>query len=376
MILGLLPAAGGGIRDLAQIGQHTRLIEGYFRAYAAAFERTHFFSYFDEHLTDYTDDKELLKRVAVWPRQGRRLPYRLYSLILPLVYSREFAACDVLRVFQTTGALPAILARARYGTPYAVTYGYRYAEFARTEGRCIGALWLELVERLALRYASAIIVTTAQLQAYLQRTAPPERIHLIPNGVDTTRFAPGPSGTRPGPATVIFVGRLEAQKNLTRLIEAMRLVQERRPARLVLVGEGTLRPVLHQQARNLGVEVEFAGMVEHSMLPDCLRAADVFVLPSLIEGHPKALLEAMACGLPCVVSDCEGNREVIEDRRNGLLVPPDDSHALAAQIIRVLEDKGMACALGARARETVVRQYDLDILLAREVALLQSIARR
>jgi glycosyltransferase involved in cell wall biosynthesis len=375
MILGLLPAAGGGIRDLQRTGQHTRLIENYLRTYAAAFEHTHFFSYFDERLADYTGDKALLDKITVWPRKSS-LPYRLYALVSPMTYPREFAACDVLRVFQATGALPAIVARARFGTPYAVTYGYRYAEFARTEGRRIGALWLELVERLALRYASAIIVTTAQLQAHLQRAAPPERIHLIPNGVDTAQFAPGPPGIRPDPATVIFVGRLEAQKNLARLIEAMRRVQEQHPARLVLVGEGTLRPMLQAQARDLGVAVEFAGIVEHSALPALLCVADVFVLPSLIEGHPKTLLEAMACGLPCVASDCEGNREVIEDGQTGLLALPDDAGVLAAQITRVLEDEGLARALGVRARETVVRQYDLNSLLAREVALLQSIARR
>jgi len=376
VILGLLPAAGGGIRDLQQTGQHTRLIAGYFRAYAVAFEHTHFFSYFDECLTDYTDDTTLLERTTLWPRRNLWLPYRAYAFALPLVYPREFAACDVLRVFQATGALPAVAARARYGTPYAVTYGYRYAELARTGSRRFGALWLELVERAALRYASAIIVTTAQLQTHVQKIAPPERVHLIPNGVDTTQFAPGRTVAHDNStATVIFAGRLVAQKNLSRLIEAMHLVHKEHRARLVLVGEGKLRSTLQQQARDLGVEVEFAGTVEHSALPEQLRRADVFVLPSLIEGHPKALLEAMACGLPCVASDCEGNRDVIDDGETGLLAPFDDVQALAVQIARVLEDKALARTLGQQAREAAVRRYDLNTLLAREVALLQRIAR-
>lgn len=377
MILGLLPAAGGSIQRLHQSGQHTRLIKGYFRAYVLAFEHTYFFSYFDEYLDNYSDDQALLDRISVCARQNHRLPYRLYSVVLPFTYPAEFAACDVLRVFQATGALPAIVARARYGTPYAVTYGYRYAEFARTQKRRVGAVWLELVERLALRYAAAVIVTTAQLKAQVQKGVPAERVHLIPNGVDTAQFTPGPmAADSKEPAIVMFVGRLEAQKNLACLIEAMCHVQKEHHARLVLVGEGGLRPRLEQQAHDLGVEVEFGGIVEHSRLPERLRTAKVFVLPSLIEGHPKALLEAMACGLPCVVSDSEGNRELIHHEQTGLLAPVDDAQMFARQIGRVLRDRSLAQTLGERARQTSVQNCDLSTLLGREIALLQEIARR
>ncbi len=375
MILGLLPAAGGSIHDLRLTGQHTRLLDGYFRFYASTFAHTYYFSYADEILADYTEDAVLLGKILVRPRRNPRLPYRLYSLILPFVYAADFRHCSVLRVFQATGAAPAIVSRWRYGTPYVVTYGYRYPEFARAQGHNTRAVRLAQIERLALRHADAVIVTTKQLQQHVCETVPSELVHLIPNGVDVARFRTAQEEAADRPPTVVFVGRLERQKNLVTLIRAMSLLQSRPQPRLVVIGGGSLNNQLQAQAQRLGVCAEFLGNVDHSLLPSYLQSARAFVLPSLIEGHPKALLEAMACGLPCIVSDCEGNREMVTDGQNGLLFPVDDARALAAQIDRILSDHTLAHTLGVQARDLVVREYALNELLQREVDLLQSVAR-
>ena len=377
MVLGLLPIAGGSIRDLQRTGQHTRLLEGYLRPYAAAFERVHYFSYADEALADYTDDADLLARVTLWPQRGR-LPYRLYSALLPLVYRKQMCECSVLRVFQTTGALPAWVARALYGVPYVVTYGYRYGEVARLRGGAWAARRLALVERIVLRHAAAVIVTTGELAAHVRTHVAPQRIHLIPNGVDTLRFAPGEAHEPRGEAardaqhTVCFVGRLERQKNLELLIDAFAGLSV--PARLLLVGAGSLREPLAAQAERQGVMVDFAGVVPNAELPRILHGCAAFVLPSLIEGHPKALLEAMACGLPCVASDCPGNREVITDGHDGLLFPSGDRAALRECLEQVLSQPDLTQRLGRAARQTVLERFDLARLVSREIALLQDVA--
>jgi len=117
----------------------------------------------------------------------------------------------------------------------------------------------------------------------------------------------------------------------------------------------TLRPDIEKRVRELGLEnkVVITGFIPNSQIPKILEGASVFVLPSYSEGLSNALLQAMAAGLPCIVSDIEENREVIHRGVNGLLFPVGDSKALAETLIQVLTDKELASKLGLMARESV-----------------------
>jgi len=109
-------------------------------------------------------------------------------------------------------------------------------------------------------------------------------------------------------------------------------------------------------------------------LPPFYAGADAFVLASFTEGHPKVLLEAMASGVPCVVSDCEGNRSLVTDGRTGLLFDPRRAEDLADSLARVITDRALAETLGKAGRGMVVARYDLGVLVAAEIALLQRVA--
>lgn len=368
MVLGLLPAIRGGLGDLARTGQHARLLRGYLAPYARAFAEVRYFSYLDETLARYTDDPTLLARVRVVPG-GRGHPW-LQTLLMPLGRAAALRGCSVLRVFQLTGALPAVVARRRWGVPFATTYGFWYARLARSRGRRAlhGAL-----ERLVLGAADAVIVTTPELAAHVGRRVAAGRIHLIPNGVDTARFAP--AAARPLERRVVYVGRLSPEKDLGTLVEAAAKLA-RLDVRLTLVGAGPERPALEAAARARRVPLEILPVVPHDELPRLLAGAAAFVLPSLTEGHPKVLLEAMSAGLPCVASDVGGNRAILRDGETGLLVPPSDAAALAGAVERVLTDEALASALGGRARADVAQRYDLAALVAGEIALLQRLAGR
>jgi len=98
------------------------------------------------------------------------------------------------------------------------------------------------------------------------------------------------------------------------------------------------------------------------------------VLPSRTEGHPKVLLEAMACARPCIASAVGGNLAIVEDGVTGLLFPAGDAGALADRVERLLRDRTLGAALGARARQAVVARYDLGTLVAREIELLRRVA--
>jgi len=377
--LGLLPALGGGLGELARSGQVSRLVEGYLRPYSRAFDRVWYASYARETLGDYTDDPVLQRTVRVLAARDNA-PRLARAAAIPLTHRRELSRCGVLRVFQVTGALPAIMARARWGIPFVTTYGFWYARLSRPGP---SRLARRALERAALRRAAAVIVPTLELSAHVRTMTAPDRIHLIPNGVDLSRFRPRPPrGGRGG--TVLYVGRLSAEKNLSALIGAAAMLGRRAASRearagslrLVIVGDGPLRPALEADARAAGVTAEFPGVVEHARIPEWMAAADVFALPSFTEGHPKVLIEAMAAGVPCLASDCAGNRALVKDGETGLLFDPHDPAALAAGLERILSDPAHAAALSANASAAVARDHDLARLVEAEIALLKRVARR
>jgi glycosyltransferase involved in cell wall biosynthesis len=190
--------------------------------------------------------------------------------------------------------------------------------------------------------------------------------------VDTKLFQPSRHDFHGKERRVIFVGRLDPVKNLSMLIEALALIKDHL-VRLVLVGEGPLRESLKEQAGRLGLQCEFTGVVQNEAVPELLNDADMFVLPSFREGNPKVLLEAMSCGLPCVGTDVEGIREVIQDGENGLLcdLTPQD---LADKICSLLSDQDLALKLSQEARRYVLANFDLDHLLEKESRYLYSLA--
>jgi len=366
-VLGLLPSIRGGLGELARTGQHSRLIDGYLRPYARAFEEVRYFSYLDESLADFSADVELLARVRVLPGGGWH-PW-LYAFVLPFRHRRALAACDVVRVFQVTGVIPALVARRLYGVPFVTTYGFWYGRLARSR---VSARLSRAVAAAGLAAAGAVIATTPELAEEARRRAPRAHVHVIPNGVDTTAFRPPARAAAPG--HLMYLGRLSEEKQLDTLVDAAGKLTARHAVRVTLVGDGPVRPALEAQARAAGVALDVRPFVDHREVPAVLGEADVFVLPSRTEGHPKVLLEAMACARPCIASAVGGNLAIVEDGVTGLLFPAGDAGALADRVERLLRDRALGAALGARARQAVVARYDLGALVAREIELLRRVA--
>jgi glycosyltransferase involved in cell wall biosynthesis len=366
MAVGLLPALGSGIRALAETGQQSRLIDGYLRPYAAAFGEVRYFSYLTESLDEFTSEQALLERVRVLA-PGRPVSRGRRAVTMVGAHAAEFRRCRVLRVFQITGVIPALLAKARFGVPYVTSYGFWYARLSEPGPK---RLLKNVVERLGLRHAAAVIATTEELRDRAALTA--RRVELIPNGVDLRLFRPA-DVPRPAGRRILYVGRLSPEKNLASVVTATSYVGD---ATFVLAGSGVLRDPLQTLAREKNVPVEFLGVVEQATLPRVYGSSDVFVLASFTEGHPKVLLEAMACGLPCVASDCAGNRSLVTDGETGLLFDPHRPEELAARLRRIFDDPALAARLGEAARNMIKERYDLSALVAREIALVRAIAGR
>jgi glycosyltransferase involved in cell wall biosynthesis len=223
------------------------------------------------------------------------------------------------------------------------------------------------------RLASFIVMTQEVLDSARERGIPPERLHLIPNGVALPAGAP----TRSASAPVLYVGNFSqgAQwKAFDVLFDGWALVHRLEPgARLTAVGGGD-RTAWEQLLRHHGAEpsVRFAGRVEDPA--PFYREAAIFVLPSRIEGLSNALLEAQSWGLPAVVSDIPGNRAAVEDGVNGIVVPVGDAEALAGAVVRLLRDPGLRARMGRAARERVRRQFSIEAVADQVVALYRQLA--
>lgn len=198
---------------------------------------------------------------------------------------------------------------------------------------------------------------------------PRSRSAVAYNGVDPGRFpetvdrgsARRSLGLPAGSPVIGTIARLSPQKSIETLIESLPTIFARRPnVHVLVVGDGPQRDRLSKLAEKLGVadRLHLAGF--RTDIPQCLAAMDVFVLPSLFEGLPISILEAMASGLPVVATSVDGVPEAVVDGVTGLLIRPGHPRRLAESVLELLEDPARASAMGAAGRERVRDRFTID----------------
>ncbi|UCH33718.1 MAG: glycosyltransferase [Armatimonadota bacterium] len=268
------------------------------------------------------------------------------------------------------------------------TYGYKADILGLMAGRLVGVPvvatcggWTghtrlvclyEALDKLALRLADRVIaVSEATRSALLQSGVDPRRIAVVPNAVDGERFRPGDGsrlraelGVAPDTAVIVSVGRLSREKGHRYLIDAAAQLRSPQRIHLLFVGDGPEKPALERlvASHDMTAMTTFAGW-RTDVVP-FYRAADIVVLPSLTEGLPVALLEAMACGKPVVASDVGGVAEVLGASAYGLVVPPANPSALTNALACLVERRHFAHALAERARERATQMtFDTSVRL-------------
>lgn len=231
------------------------------------------------------------------------------------------------------------------------------------------------IDRLLFLGTDRVVCVSEQVKTFYRRLGVPEsKLRVIPNAIDLAPFdTPRPPPQDAAPFVFTCAARLHPQKAHGVLLDAVGLLVGggERNFKVLLAGEGPLGPDLQARVRTAGLEpwVEFLGVRQD--VPGLFRESDAFVLPSLYEGLPLAVLEAMAARLPVVATRVGGIPDLIQDGTHGLLVPPGDACALADAMGRLLRDRAAARAMGGAGRARVAREYDIDAVAARTAALFE-----
>lgn len=306
-------------------------------------------------------------------------PHKLLPLYVPnlaaLLIRGRF---DIVHTHLTAANLIAKPLAALCGVPVLINHDHAN-DASRRDRRILCA-----ADRLTNRLSTHICAVSRSTREFLiaEEHIAPEKISLVHNGIDLERFAPGRTGQSEARARLGLppagfgiggIGRLTAQKNFQLLLEAAaRLSAVRTDFFVVLAGTGPLEGVLRERTAELGLSgsVHFIGHLGDTT--ELYPALDLLVMPSLFEGLPMVLLEAMAMKTPVVASAVDGIEEVLRDGEDGVLVPSWDAEAFAARIAELLDDPARRDRLAAAAREKVVRGFSRATMCARMEEIYKS----
>jgi glycosyltransferase involved in cell wall biosynthesis len=244
----------------------------------------------------------------------------------------------------------------------------------------------KLAALIAARRCAHVIAISRDMRDWWTRSgAPPERVTVVPHGVDVRLFQPRPDaraqlGIAADEETVVYAGRLSPEKNVGVLVRAVAELAPRRPRlRLRVLGRGAAEDALRTLVGQLGVEgaVSFGGWVDRERLPLYYSAADLFALSSTSEPLGRVLLEAMACGAPVLASAVGGPLDVIEPGRTGLLLDPHDVAGWRSAIERALDDPAWRRQLGAAGLAEIQTRYAWPVVARRlRDEIFEPVARR
>ena len=226
------------------------------------------------------------------------------------------------------------------------------------------------------RLAAAIAVSEAAA-TFVRRSLPDLDPVVIPNGLSVARFAGAVPLAWPPGRRIAWVHRLDRQKGFPVMVEAFRRVaRERDDAILTVAGDGTDRGAVDALPAPLRSRAIMLGQLEHDEVPSLLAGADVAVAAATgQESFGYSVVEAMAAGVPVVVTDIEGYRQVVTAGDDALVVPPGDPHALAAAIGRVLDDEALSARMVEAGRRTAT-SFDWGIVTDRIEGVYRSVLER
>lgn len=361
--LGFFLTKGNSLASWDNVGQLDREVD-YLNRMARHLKRIYLFSYGQ----DAKYQELFASNVRIISRSGRASSF-VYQFLLPFKHRDILRQCTILKTNQLYAAVPAIVAKILWPkSRLVVRCGYiaslnadlyRYSFVKRWYTKCL--------EWLALRLANQVFIPTDENAARLRQKHPfaSSKITVLNNAINTEVFRPIPKTPQ---YDIGYVGRLEKDKNLVNLLEAVKGLN----VSLCFIGQGPEKDRLCDLARREHINLTIINRVENYRLPEYYNSFAIFVFPSLHEGNPKTLLEAMACGRPVIGCDVVGVKNIIQHNFRGILTMTD-AESLKIAISKLLHNHLLMVKLGLNARNYIQQKYDFKVLLQKELRIYENI---
>ena len=266
--------------------------------------------------------------------------WKSYWYAKKLIKGNQFGLCHAFF------GIPCGFVAMQLGLPYIVSIRGGDIPFHNPRFRWLDCVLFKNLSLKIWRRARTVIVNSLGMQNEIHAIASALKTVIITNGVNVKLFSPPHLSRNNRVLTMVSVGRLISVKNHDLLLCALRDLPD---VRLRIVGDGPLRKSLEGHSAELNCNVEFLGNRQRESIPNLLRSGNLFVLPSLNEGMPNAVLEAMACGLPVIMTDVGGSDELIDG--NGFVVPKNDLVALRKAIEQYIKKPSLLIRHGKRSME-------------------------
>jgi len=287
----------------------------------------------------------------------------IYSLFIPFIHFRFLLKCDLYKTNQMDGVLPALISSFLFRRPLYTRTGYTFSRIIKkvSSKYSLRRFYAYILEYIAFRLSSISSVTSNFDNSYVltcyNLSKPPE---IVGNYIDVEKFNSKHLFNEIQENKILFVGRLSREKNLENTIIAC----GRLGLTLDVIGRGDELNNLQFLATKYQTNVNWLGTVSNNELPLILKNYKYFILPSLFEGMPKSLLEAMSSGLICIGNNTSGINEVIKDGYNGFLSSSHDSYSIMEAINRA--KKCNSIDVSKAARNFIIENFSISAILLKE----------
>ncbi|KKS82160.1 MAG: Glycosyl transferase group 1 [Candidatus Wolfebacteria bacterium GW2011_GWC1_43_10] len=364
MTLSIFLSFKESMRIMKETGQDQRFIEYYLAPYSQAFEKIYIFSWAKESYQFPFKNVELVSNSS-------DVNVYLYNLLLPFFHKRIIEKSDIIRLMQFTAIVPALIARMFFRLKIVATYGFPYGHFLKTRGKYIQSIIWTLLEKITLKKADKYIVTYKNTFDYLLKNkVDNKKINLLPNGVDIGVFKPIKNKNKK--TNLLFVGRFEPEKNILNLGKALSILKNKFDYFITFIGGGALKRGLVNELDRSGINYKIIPSLPHNQLVKYYQKSDLFLLPSLAEGYPKVLIEAMACGLPPIVARYPGYEQIITDGENGLVCDFNPEN-ISEKIDFLIKNGRLRKKISQNARKFVQTNNNIKKILDKEIKLIRSV---
>ena len=305
----------------------------------------------------------------------------LKSLLLPLKLKKIFKDIDIIKTNQIEGSWIGCIGKILYRKKFIVRGGYEWLrtyttiQYFRGKRNFFKYLYnyfrIYITEYIVYKLADKIILTSeTDINFVIKKfkfNKKRDKIYEIQNFIDINLFKP--LNLKEKPYHVLYIGKLHLTKNVLNLVSAFKDLKN---FTLDIIGEGPYKIKLEEIIKQNNLHVNFLGIFPNDKLPEIINKYPIFILPSLFEGNPKSLLEAMSCGAACIGTNVGGIKNIIKHKENGYLCKTD-SISIRNAIIALYNDKKLRKKIGQEAREFIVNNCSLESIANKEFLLYKSL---